>query len=590
MICNSPSQIYDYALLFSPSSSWLHKYYAAELLHMPKVVKGVESGWGTYSHTVSLGTYALGLSHWNNATAVGCANGNITILDAITGSQAAVLSGHSAWVNSVAFSSDGRSLVSGSDDRTIKLWDVQTGGVVKTFHGHTSWVTSASISADCTRIASGSGNHKIHLWEIQTGECLCTIEQVDEVFHVMFSPINPQHIISVSDKKIWKWDFNGHQVPPTYDGAHVAFPPDHTQFALCNEKVVTVQNSNSREIVAEFHIANHSAKYCCFSPDGKLIAVAAGQTAYVWDITSPGPHPIETLVGHTNHIKSLVFSSPSSLISASNDESVKFWKISTLSTDPVTVDQQSTPLTLPPILSVSLQARAGIAVSSDETGVVKTWDILTGLCKASFQIPEIRGTNSIYRDAKLIDGRLIIVWYRDDKIYIWDTEKEELIKTLDTSECGGLRISEDGSRVFCLHDRSIQAWPMWTWEPMCEVKLRLEGTLCLDSLSINSSKVQAQSCSSLAQEGWDFGTLGSSPTPFDPSTGRPHLDLIDDELWQTDGPCWIKDTVTGEEVFQLRGKYVKPSNVQWDGQYLVAGYKSGEVLILDFDHVLSRDM
>jgi len=590
VICNSPSRLYDYALLFSPSSSWLHKYYAAELLHMPKVIKGSKSGWGTCSRTVSLGATPLALSHWNNAIAAGCRDRNIIILDATTGSKTAVLSGHTDWVRSVAFSSDGRSLVSGGDDETVKLWDMQTGGVVKTFYGHTSWVMSVSISTNCTRIASGSADRTIYLWDIQTGEPLWTIEQKEETYYIIFSSIDPQHIISVSDNKIWKWDANGHQIPPTYDGIYIAFSPDHTQFALCNEEVVRIQNSDSREIVAEFHVPNSGAGYCCFSPDGRLIAVAAGKTAYVWNITSPGPHLVETLIGHTDNITSLVFSSPSSLISASHNRSIKFWKVSTLSTDPVTVDQLSAPFASPRILSVSLQARAGIAVSSDENGVMKTWDISTGLCKSSFQIPNTEEISLSVRDVKLIDGRLIFVWYENDRIHIWDTEKEELIKKLDTSWCRGLRISEDGSQVFCLHDGSIQAWPMWIWEPVCEVKLELEGILYLDSLSIDSSKVRAQICNSSTQEGWDFGTLGSSPIPFDPSTGRPHLDFIGGASWQTGGPCWIKDTVTGKDIFQLSGKYAEPYDVQWDGQYLVAGYGSGEVLILDFGHVLSRDI
>jgi len=114
------------------------------------------------------------------------------------------------------------------------------------------------------------------------------------------------------------------------------------------------------------------------------------------------------------------------------------------------------------------------------------------------------------------------------------------------------------------------------------VELGLEGRPYLDSLYIDSSRVWINSMGSSAQEGWDFGT---SPVQFNPSTGRPHLDFIGGAEWQTDGPCWIKDTVTGKKVFQLSGRYAKPNDIQWDGQYLVAGYGSGEVLILDFDHM-----
>ena len=282
----------------------------------------------------------------------------------------AVLSGHTDGVNCVTFSSDGKSLVSGSSDKTVKLWDVQTGGVVKAFHGHTGRVWSVAILPDCTRIASGSGDGMICFWNVQRGECLCTIQQEDYVDHLIFSPMDPYHLISASGGKVRQWDVNGNKIPPTYDGTHIAFSPDHAQFSLCNGKAVTVQNSDSRAVIAEFHVANDDLEYCCFSPDGRLIAAAARNTAYVWDITSPDPHLVETFVGHTNEIWSLVFSSPSSLISASYDETVKFWKIGVLSTGPVSADSGSSSS----IWSVSLQEKSGIAISVDKEGMVKTWE------------------------------------------------------------------------------------------------------------------------------------------------------------------------------------------------------------------------
>ena len=171
---------------------------------MVKVVKRLSAGWGVCSRTALLRRETTTLSYHNNSIAAGSPSGDIIILNAITGSQSAVLSGHTQQVSCVVFSSDGTSLVSGSYDETVRLWDVQTGGVVKTFLGHTDWVKSVSISADLTTIASGSDDTKIWLWSIETGGCYHTIKQRERVDHVMFSPKDPQHLISVSGDKLWQ--------------------------------------------------------------------------------------------------------------------------------------------------------------------------------------------------------------------------------------------------------------------------------------------------------------------------------------------------------------------------------------------------
>jgi WD40 repeat protein len=581
---NSPSKIYHSALPFSPSSSWLKKCYSAELTQGLVVIKGLSVGWGSCSRTVILGSELLALAYWKDTAAVGSKSGDIIILNAITGSQVAVFSGHTDWVRSITFSSDGTLLVSGSDDETLKLWDIQTGGVVKTFHGHTHYVYSVSISSNHTAIASGSGDKTIRLWDIQTGECCHIINQEQDVVYVSFSPTNSQHLISISGGVVHQWDIDGHQIEPTYQGFCAAFSLDGTHLALCKGGVTTVQNSNSGVIVAKFP-TDKNPKSCCFSPNGRLVAVAAGATAYVWEIIDSDPHLIETFTGHASGIISLTFSSSSSIISASYDDSIKFWQIGTPSTDLVTNDPMSTTPTSASIESVSLQAENAIAISSDSDGVVKTWDLSTGLCKASFQTPV---NARVSRDAQMIDGSLIVVWLGDKGIHIWDTKKGQLLRVVEADWAGAkdLRISGDGSKVFLLIEKSIQAWSVWTGEAVGGVELEDESYL--DLLRMGGSRICLRFPNSLTL-GWDFGASDSSPVPLpDTSLERPCLEFIGGPDWLYEGPSWIKDTATGKEVFQLSGRYATPSDVQWDGQYLVAGYKFGEVLILDFVQMLPQ--
>ena len=574
---HSPSHIYYSALPLLPSSSWLHECYGMEPTVKVKAVKGLLAGWGKFSRTVLLDEHSLALSYHNNTIAIGSRCGDIVVLNAIIGNQIAIFSEHTREVNSVVFSSDGILLVSGSDDGTVKLWDVQTGGVIKTFSGHIHWVRSVSISADCTTIASGSYHGTFHLWNIRTGECYHTIEYEGAV-RVSFSPTDPQHLISTASCEVLQWDANDHQVKHPYQGSYAAFSSDGTLLLIYHQGTITVQNSNSRAVVAKFQSAGSDYVHCCFSPNNKFVAVTVNSTISVWDISSD-PCLVETFIGHTLDVIALAFSSPSSLISTSFHKSVKFWQIGTSSAEPAVAELEYTPTTLPLVSSISLKARAGVAISSDTAGKMKSWDIPASDCKAPSQ-----ALAKYYRhgQTRLINNRLIFVWYMDKEISVWDAGKEEFLLQVNAPEdtIVDLRISGDGSKLFYIHHEFIKVWDVWTGVTVDEVGF--EGLNEVELLAMDGSRVWVKyhNRASVPSKGWDLGPLGFSLV--ERSTKPPQeLHLSSTKLWDTN-LCRILDTVTGKVAFWLPVQFGTPVDIKRNGQYLITSFQSRMELVLEF--------
>ena len=581
-IQDCPTRIYASALTLCPSSSWLHKYCTGDV----KVVTR-PAEWGTCTRTISCSDTPYSLAHWNNTIAAGFHQGDIIFFGALTGSQTAFLSGHTKRVESLVFSLDGTFLVSGSGDKTVRLWDVQTGRVIKTFHEHRGQIFSVSISADNTMIASGSEDKTVHLCNIKTGNFCILKGHKDYVTTATFSPTNPQLLLSASkDNTVRQWGTDGHQIGSTIPGYHVAFSPDGTQFVSLNKETVTIRNTDSRMTVVEFNLAD-SAYWCCFSPNGRFIATIY-ESIGLWDITGSDPSLIQTFLGHSSYITGLVFPSFLTLTSVSHDHSIKFWQVNASLLDPSSSGTESTSLISAPIRSVSLQAENDLAFSIDSEGDVKTWDILTGCCKKSYKTGL---QNILYGDMQLIDGRLILVWCMEwkEEIHVEDVEKGRL-QTISTHRKynRGLKITGDGSRILHLDLSSIKVWDMWTGKSAGKKGVG-SGMNYFGSLHIDGSKFLV--CSGKSIQGWDFGVPGSAPTQF-PVTSLPksHLNLIEnrDEDGQRITLARIEDSVTGKEVFQLCGRHTSPAVMQWDGQYLIAGYKSGEVSILDSSHFLPK--
>jgi WD40 repeat protein len=79
----------------------------------------------------------------------------VRLWDAATGTALQTLEGHSASVYSVAFSPDGKQVVSGSYDNTVRLWDAATGTALQTLEGHSASVHSVAFSPDGKQVGAG---------------------------------------------------------------------------------------------------------------------------------------------------------------------------------------------------------------------------------------------------------------------------------------------------------------------------------------------------------------------------------------------------------------------------------------------------
>ncbi|NKB18900.1 MAG: hypothetical protein HC770_14375, partial [Pseudanabaena sp. CRU_2_10] len=92
-----------------------------------------------------------------------------------TGKCLQVLSGHQQLVTVVRFSPDGRQLVSGSADRTIKHWDLDTGECLQTLSGQQHWVW-AMIFITPNLLLSASQDESIQCWDLQMGQAFQYLE------------------------------------------------------------------------------------------------------------------------------------------------------------------------------------------------------------------------------------------------------------------------------------------------------------------------------------------------------------------------------------------------------------------------------
>ncbi len=235
-------------------------------------------------------SHAVAVAFSPDARHIGTASGNTAkIWDGESGREILTLRGHSNTVHRVAFSPDGKRVLTGSFDETAKVWDGENGEVIFTLRGHSGDVSSVSFSPDGRRIATASGKTS-RIWDGESGREISTLRRHSkDVYSVAFSPDGERVVTGSFDKTGKVWDSKSGQVIFTLRG-------------------------HSREVTS-----------VAFSPDGKRVVTGSwDDMAKVWDAESG--REILTVKGHLGGVNCVAFSADGKrLLTGSVDTTAKIW-------------------------------------------------------------------------------------------------------------------------------------------------------------------------------------------------------------------------------------------------------------------------
>jgi WD40 repeat protein/uncharacterized caspase-like protein len=264
---------------------------------------------------------------------IGSLDNTVKLWDLRTGGKLRTLTGHSDDVYSVAFSPDGQIIASGSYDNGVKLWDVQTGNELRTLRGHSQQVESVAFSADGRNIISGSGDTTVRVWNALTGEELGVLSgHSAAVWSVAVSPDSRIVASGSADRTVRLWNIREGTKVRTLSGnapiASVAFSSDGLLVAGGDDAgAIRIWNIRSGELLRTIKAGSSPIRSVTFSSDGQTIASGGlDNRVKLWDLQTG--KALRLLEGHSGNIFSVVVSADGRFIaSGSVDTTVKLWDI-----------------------------------------------------------------------------------------------------------------------------------------------------------------------------------------------------------------------------------------------------------------------
>ncbi|BAY88615.1 MULTISPECIES: NB-ARC domain-containing protein [unclassified Tolypothrix] len=386
-----------------------------------------------------------------------------------TGEETLALTGHTKFITAVAVTPNGKYIISSSGDRTIKVWEINTGQLVFTLTGHTSSVNAVAVTSDSQFVISGSSDTTVKIWNLNTGNEFCTLGNLED------QKARFLQILRSKNKK--DFDF----IDAVYS---VVVTPDCKQvIAGYDYRTIRVWNIENKTQVSSWKCEAPLVRSLALALDGKLLIAASGaNTIQGWSLDTG--KEVLRLEGHNRGVTIIAITSDGKrLISYAFDKTFKYWNIETGEEILAFKAEDKN------IKSIVLTPDNKNLISG--SNIIKIWSLEINNKNIYFS----EHNDSIQALAITPDGRKAISCSDDKTMKFWNLESQDVIRTFNhhTYSVNAIAVTADNKKVILgSDDKTLRVRELSTGKEILKLTGHSQGIIAL-AVTLDGQKVISSS-------------------------------------------------------------------------------------------------